>query len=212
MDYNYLIVIFKNNIKSKLINKFITEDKAVNYFKGLKKKMESVIFPVEFKNGKSVKLELALLTNKPTKNNLFLKDEIGRQIKINLSDENFTIKEILKYKEEEKFLEVRKNKKLDSLEFLEKFLNKTGIKMLSKLNNKVILQNDDKVDLFTFKNIKESERFLDCLQNYLFENNKKDCIIVKDVSITQRKYLYEILVNEGFNKKYLFRQSTTHPS
>lgn len=212
MDYNYLIVIFKNNIKSKLINKFITEDKAVNYFKGLKKKMESVIFPVEFKNGKSVKLELALLTNKPTKNNLFLKDDIGRQIKINLSDENFTIKEILKYKEEEKFLEVRKNKKLDSLEFLEKFLNKTGIKMLSKLNNKVILQNDDKVDLFTFKNIKESERFLDCLQNYLFENNKKDCIIVKDVSITQRKYLYEILVNEGFNKKYLFRQSTTHPS
>ncbi len=212
MDYNYLIVIFKNNIKSKLINKFITEDKAVNYFKGLKKKMESVIFPVEFKNGKSVKLELALLTNKPTKNNLFLKDDIGRQIKINLSDENFTIKEILKYKEEEKFLEVRKNKKLDSLEFLEKFLNKTGIKMLSKLNNKVILQNDDKVDLFTFKNIKESERFLDSLQNYLFENNKKDCIIVKDVSITQRKYLYEILVNEGFNKKYLFRQSTTHPS
>jgi hypothetical protein len=212
MDYNYLIVIFKNNIKSKLINKFITEDKAVNYFKGLKKKMESVIFPVEFKNGKSVKLELALLTNKPTKNNLFLKDDIGRQIKINLSDENFTIKEILKYKEEEKFLEVRKNKKLDSLEFLEKFLNKTGIKMLSKLNNKVILQNDDKVDLFTFKNIKESERFLDCLQNYLFENNKKDCIIVKDVSITQRKYLYEILVNKGFNKKYLFRQSTTHPS
>lgn len=212
MDYNYLIVIFKNNIKSKLINKFITEDKAVNYFKGLKKKMESVIFPVEFKNGKSVKLELALLTNKPTKNNLFLKDDIGRQIKINLSDENFTIKEILKYKEEEKFLEVRKNRKLDSLEFLEKFLNKTGIKMLSKLNNKVILQNDDKVDLFTFKNIKESERFLDCLQNYLFENNKKDCIIVKDVSITQRKYLYEILVNKGFNKKYLFRQSTTHPS
>ena len=212
MDYNYLIVIFKNNIKSKLINKFITEDKAVNYFKGLKKKMESVIFPVEFKNGKSVKLELALLTNKPTKNNLFLKDDIGRHIKINLSDENFTIKEILKYKEEEKFLEVRKNKKLDSLEFLEKFLNKTGIKMLSKLNNKVILQNDDKVDLFTFKNIKESERFLDCLQNYLFENNKKDCIIVKDVSITQRKYLYEILVNKGFNKKYLFRQSTTHPS
>lgn len=212
MDYNYLIVIFKNNIKSKLINKFITEDKAVNYFKGLKKKMESVIFPVEFKNGKSVKLELALLTNKPTKNNLFLKDDIGRQIKINLSDENFTIKEILKYKEEEKFLEVRKNRKLDSLEFLEKFLNKTGVKMLSKLNNKVILQNDDKVDLFTFKNIKESERFLDCLQNYLFENNKKDCIIVKDVSITQRKYLYEILVNEGFNKKYLFRQSTTHPS
>lgn len=212
MDYNYLIVIFKNNIKSKLINKFITEDKAVNYFKGLKKKMESVIFPVEFKNGKSVKLELALLTNKPIKNNLFLKDDIGRQIKINLSDENFTIKEILKYKEEEKFLEVRKNKKLDSLEFLEKFLNKTGVKMLSKLNNKVILQNDDKVDLFTFKNIKESERFLDCLQNYLFENNKKDCIIVKDVSITQRKYLYEILVNKGFNKKYLFRQSTTHPS
>lgn len=212
MDYNYLIVIFKNNIKSKLINKFITEDKAVNYFKGLKKKMESVIFPVEFKNGKSVKLELALLTNKPTKNNLFLKDDIGRQIKINLSDENFTIKEILKYKEEEKFLEVRKNRKLDSLEFLEKFLNKTGVKMLSKLNNKVILQNDDKVDLFTFKNIKESERFLDCLQNYLFENNKKDCIIVKDVSITQRKYLYEILVNKGFNKKYLFRQSTTHPS
>lgn len=190
----------------------MTEDRAVSFFKQMKKQMEEVIFPVEYKNGKHTKLELALLTNKTLKENLFIKDEIGRQVKVNLSDDNFNIKDIIKYKSEEKFLDVKRKIKIDSKVLIEKFLSKPGIKMLSKLNNKVIIQNDDKIDLFTFKNLSESERFLDCIQKYFYENSKKDCIIVKDISTSQRKYLYDLLENEGFNKKYLFRQSTTHPS
>ena len=35
-------------------------------------------------------------------------------------------------------------------------------------------------------------------------------MIVRDTDISQKKYLYEVLVNQGFDKKMLYRTSTTH--
>ncbi len=211
MNYNYLIVIFKNKVKNKLINKFKTKERAFEYFKKIKKEMNSVIFPVRYKNGNSVNLEVALLSTKQ-KESYYTKDELGRQVKIVLKDEDYSISEIMSYQTEEKFLDYQTKKKINSKILIEKYLIGSGIKMISKLNNKIIVQNDDDINLFTFKNNTDSERFLDCLHNYFFEKNKKDCLIVKDTSTTQRKYLYELLVEKGYDKKYLFRRSTTHSS
>jgi hypothetical protein len=83
--------------------------------------------------------------------------------------------------------------------------------MISKLNNKVIVQIDENYKLFTFKNDSDSNRFLDELGQYLRKINKNDCILVKDYSTIHRKYLYDILVNQGFPRSYLQRHSTTHP-
>jgi hypothetical protein len=83
--------------------------------------------------------------------------------------------------------------------------------MLSKLNNKIVLQNDDSFNLFTFKNNEDSERFINTLSELFIKEKRMDCIFVKDISTAQRKYLYEILITKGFPKKYLFRLSTTHP-
>ena len=83
--------------------------------------------------------------------------------------------------------------------------------MVSKLNNKIIVQNDDVIKLFTFKNEDDSSRFIDNLSKVFISQKKIDCMFVKDSSTSQRKYLYNILVNYGFPKSYLFRQSTTFP-
>ncbi len=85
-----------------------------------------------------------------------------------------------------------------------------GLKLISKLNNKVIVQNDEKVNLFTFKTDDDSSRFIDTLYDHFKEIKKFDCMIVKDTSTAQRKYLYDILMKEGFTRTYLFRQITTH--
>ena len=84
--------------------------------------------------------------------------------------------------------------------------------MISKLNNKVIVQNDDNYNLFTLKNDDDSSRLLDNLSENFISQKRSDCMFVKDYSTAQRKYLYLILSEKGFPKTYLFRQSTTHPT
>ena len=83
---------------------------------------------------------------------------------------------------------------------------------MSKLNNKIIVQNDDKINLFTFKNDDDSSRFIDNLSSYFMDIKRMDCMFVKDYDTHQRKYLYDILVERGYPKSYLFRHSTTHPT
>ena len=84
--------------------------------------------------------------------------------------------------------------------------------MVSKLNNKIIVQNDDVFKLFTFKNDDDSSRFIDSMLSYFLELKRIDCMFIKDYDTNQRKYLYNILTEKGFPKSYLFRQSTTHPT
>jgi hypothetical protein len=212
MDYNFQIVLFKNKIKKKIINKFKTLKKTVAQFNKLLEESNDVIFPVKYENGTSSTYELSILEKRKTNNEkLFIKDEFGRQIKVNLDDDDFTINKIVSYNIEEEFLDYQTKKKINSKEFIQKYLKVTGIKMISKLNNKVIVQINENYKLFTFKNDSDSNRFLDELGQYLRKINKNDCILVKDYSTIHRKYLYDILVNQGFPRSYLQRHSTTHP-
>jgi len=138
-----------------------------------------------------------------------MKDEFGRQIKIELEDSDYKIVRINRYYPEEYILDYEKKKKLSLNEFIKKHLT-GGYKMVSKLNNKIILQEDENFKLFTLKNVYDSDRFVDSLSEVLMKENKGNVLLVKDVSTAQRKYLYNILVEKGFPKNYLLRYSTTH--
>ena len=82
------------------------------------------------------------------------------------------------------------------------------IYMISKLNNKFIIQDDDEYNLFSLKNEEDSDRFLDLLQT---TDIFKKSLVVKDISTAQRKYLYNILVESGYNKRFLYTNYTTYP-
>jgi hypothetical protein len=47
MDYNFQIVLFKNKIKKKIINKFKTYKKTNDKFKILIEESNDVVFPVK---------------------------------------------------------------------------------------------------------------------------------------------------------------------
>ena len=84
--------------------------------------------------------------------------------------------------------------------------------MISVLNNKIVLQKDEDIKLFSLKNEHESSRFIDCLSSHFFKIKRGDCLFIKDFSSPQRKYLYNLLESNGFDKKVLYRKFTTYPS
>ncbi len=209
MNHNYIIVLFKNKIKKKIINKFKTNKRAVDYYELLIKNSNDTKFYKKYENGFECTYELALLEFGTSNDNIYMKDEFGRQIKIELEDSDYKIVRINRYYPEEYILDYEKKKKLSLNEFIKKHLT-GGYKMVSKLNNKIILQEDENFKLFTLKNVYDSDRFVDSLSEVLMKENKGNVLLVKDVSTAQRKYLYNILVEKGFPKNYLLRYSTTH--
>ena len=136
-------------------------------------------------------------------------DEIGRNVSINpkISD-NLYIKKIDMFNIEEKLYDVQDNKKITFHKFVKKYLDKDKTIMLSKLNNKVVVQEDDNYSLFSLKTEDDCERFLRIVESKV---EKKNFIIVRDFTSPQRKYLYDLLVEKGYDIDFLYRTSTTHP-
>lgn len=213
MSHKYSIVLFKNKTKKKIINKFKTLKRAEDFYKSLVGVSDLVLFPMKYENGVLSTYEIALISTSVEKNNtMFIKDEFGRQVKVKLDETGHTITKISKYNIEESFIDYSTGKKITTPEFISKYLKKEGFKLLSKLNNKLVLQNDNDFKLFTLKNVDDSDRFIDVLSDLFQSQKRMDCLIVKDYSTSQRKYLYELLSEKGFSKSYLQRHSTTHPS
>jgi hypothetical protein len=207
---NHLIVLFKNKKRKKIINRFKTLDRAKEFFSSKVSESENVIFKKQVENALPCSFEIALLSKKDDNfQSLFVKDSLGRQVRVDLDDDDFKIIEVREYRVEEKIFDVYQNKKITTQEFLKSYINTPSIKLLSKLNNKVVLQNDDNIDLFTLKDPEECTRFLKSLSDYFISTQRMDVIVVYESSKAQKKYLYDILEKTGIDKKVLYRTTTT---
>ena len=210
---NFNIVLFKNNKKKKILKKFITIENARKYYKKLLKESNDVIFEKQFENGFECKFEISIVSYKTKTHQppTYLSDKLGRNIRVNLDDTNMFIMEISTYKIEEKIFDTQINDKITTQQFISKYLSQDGFKLISSLNNKIILQMEDDVKIFSVKNEYDSVRFIDSLSSHFFKIKRGDCLFVKDTSSPQRKYLFDLLEKKGFEKKRLYRKFTTHP-
>ena len=210
---NYLIVLFKNKKRKRIIKKFVTLSRAKSFFNKLISESDEVIFDVLIENTKDCKFELSLIemvTNQSAP--VYITDEYGRNIKVKIEDDCMSILQIKPYREEELIFDVQKKKKITTKDLIKTYLKTEGLKMISVLNNKIVVQKDEDIKLFSLKNEKESSRFIDCLSSYFFKIKRGDCLFIKDYSSPQRKYLYSLLESNGFDKKVLYRKFTTYPS
>jgi hypothetical protein len=158
----YIIVLFKNKVKKKIIKEFKTIKKAQDYYKSLMDVSDTVIFNKQFDNGYESNYELGFLEPKTVKTSpLYVKDDFGRQIKIEMESGDNVISKINPYNIDEVFLDYTTKKKINTTTFIKKYLDPVGLKLVSKLNNKIIVQHDDSFKLFTFKNDNDSSRFID---------------------------------------------------
>jgi len=212
MEYNFFVALFKNKTKKRIIKKFVTYKKAKSFFTKLRNESDNVIFSKEVENGKECKFELGLveLSNKQLFP-IYMTDEMGRNVKVKLDDDDMTLVEIMPYKTEELLYDIQTGEKLDTRNLIKKYIKGDGVKMISTLHNKIIIQQDEKFSMFSLKNEHESGRFIDCLTSHFFKIKRMDCIFVKDYSSAQRKYLFELLEKFGVDKKVLYRKFTTYP-
>lgn len=209
---NYLVVLFKDKKKKKIINKFVTFSRAKQFYDKLLEQSNEIIFNIEVENGVDCKYELGIV--EMSSNQLvpvYMTDEFGRHSKVKLDSKDMILFQISPYKKEEKIFDLSKKKKITINQFIKTYLKGDGLKLVSSLNNKIVVQEDDKINLFTLKSESEASRFIDCLSSYFFKIKRGDCLLVKDHSPAQRKYLFNLLESYGVDKKILYRKFTTLP-
>ena len=205
----YLIVLFKNKEKKKIIKKFKTYERAKKFLDD-KLLNNNIIFDKQIENGKVCSFEISLLEkNSNNFDSYFIKDELGRQIKVDLEDSDYKILQIQNYKIEEFIYDISKNKKISINKFISEYIKRGSIKLVSKLNNKIIVQDDNNFNLFSLKSDEDCYRFTQVLQKNMLEKQRGDCIIVLDSSLPQKKYLYSLLESKGISKSILYKKSTT---
>lgn len=207
-----MVVLFKDKKKKKILKKFITFKRAKQFYNKLLDKSKEVIFDVHVQAGKECKFELGLveLSSKQLIP-VYMTDEFGRNIKVKLDEDGMTLFEITPFKKEELIFDIKQNKKITTEKLIRNYLKGDGLKMIYSLNNKIVVQEEEKINLFTLKTESESERFIDCISSHFFKIKRSDCLFVKDSSTPQRKYLYSLLEASGIDKKILYRKFTMLP-
>ena len=209
---NYMVVLFKNKKRKRIIKKFVTFSKAKSFYNKKIKESDDVIFNMIVENGHDCRLELGIVEMSSKQLiPIYMTDDMGRSVRVRMEEDGMTLFEISPYKKEELIYDIQKKKKITTQELIKNYLKGDGLKMMSVLNNKIILQEDEVISLFTLKSEQESARFADCLSSYFFKIKRGDCLFVKDYSSVQRKYLYGILESNGFDKKVLYRKFTSLP-
>ncbi len=209
---NYIVVLFKNKKKKRIIKKFITFSRAKQFYEKLIKQSNEVLFETKVEGGKECNYEIGIVEMSSKQLvPVYMTDEFGRNVKVKLNEDGMTLFKIEPYKKEETVYDIKEGKKITMSELIKKYLKGDGLKMMSVLNNKIVLQEDEKIHLFTLKSESESSRFVDSMSLHFFKIKRGDCLFVKDYSTAQRKYLYSLLESNGIDKKILYRKFTTLP-
>ena len=200
MKDNYLIVLFKNKKRKKIIKRYSTKKNATDSFNRLIKE-NYILFDKVIENATPVNYEIGLLSKDSSfQKSLFITDDMGRNNPVNLEDPEYVFLDIKSYKLEETIFDWQTKLKITLEQLIKKYFT---------LHNKLCIQINEDVSTFSLKNKEESDRLLDALQNAFLELNRADAIFVRDVSNAQRKWLYQILEDKGFDKKRLYRLKTT---
>jgi hypothetical protein len=211
MESNFLIVIFKNKQQYKIMKKYQKFSNVEHKFNSLINESNNVFFDIKTENGRKVKYELAILEKRtPNSDSVYITDELGRNIKVDLDNSEYNILKIAPYNFAEKLTNIDTKERIDASVFVKKYFKGAELKLISKLNNKIIFQENENIFLFSLKSSEDAERFLISLTSYLQESSYKNCLMVKDTDVAQKKYLYDMLAEKGYNKKMLYRVSTTH--
>lgn len=203
----FKIILFKNNKKKKVLKTFKTEKKANDFFNKLIEISEKVKFREEFNSGSEVEYNLGVIGDKVILEKIFYTDDLGRTIYINPKVGDKYIQNIKNYNREESIFDFQTKKKISYDNLVKTYFKNDEVYLISKLNNKIVVQNQTITNIFSLKNEYDSGRLVDILQKDLVGKS----IVSKDTNTVHRKYIYSLLVDKGFKKDYLYRKSTTHP-
>jgi len=134
---NFIIVLFKNKKKKRIIKGYKSEKKATDKYKSLLKD-NKIRFEVQYENAEKVYYELGLLTNQDNYQvPLFQEDQFGRNEEVFIETESeYTFRDVKPYKLEEKIFDWQKNTRISFDQMVSKYCIKKEMKSISTLHNK----------------------------------------------------------------------------
>ena len=99
---SYLIVLFKNNKKKKVIKKYNNKDNALKKYNSLIKDNKNIVFEKKVENAEKVNYFLGLITDQESyQKTIVLKDSLGRNTVANIENSNYVFLDLQPFKKEE---------------------------------------------------------------------------------------------------------------
>lgn len=159
------------------------------------------------------KLEFELLLIYPKnrwskEEKVYRQDDLGRNQETYLDKKfiNYRIKELIPWWEEEKIYDGQQGKHILYNEMLDIVWNIKEPGTIFILNNKIFVQVDNTFWVYQNKNIKDALRLFLLLRGEILSRGKTNFIFTRPVTTDNKKYLYDILVNNGgFKRSELLR-------
>ena len=89
---NYVVVLFKNKKKKKIIKKFITFSRAKQFYDKLIEESNKVLFEVKVEGGSECRYEVGIVEiSSKQLIPVYMTDEYGRNIKVKLDEDGMTL-------------------------------------------------------------------------------------------------------------------------
>jgi hypothetical protein len=203
----YKIILLQNGLSKKTL--FTSNVKRTTFHK-FRKFLNSnkPLFYRKYVKRKFCQFELGIFSTEDNQNAVYRKDDVGRNIQVLDTVQNYHIMELSPYWVEELIYD-HQNKSRVSFDFLvENYLPKKDFKQVFTINNKLIVQNDNIFKIFSMKNVDDCSRLLNLIKETFINAGRTDCLFVPDSSTVQRKELYNLLEENGFDRKFLYKQYT----
>ncbi len=206
-QYRYFIVLFCNKKKVRILRKCMKKNTIYNHWYELKTQKKPPFIKLQGgKRKQELKFELGLIFpnnkwSKPT----YIRDDLGRNVEIEMNDKRFRIKEIIPYWEEELIYDFMSKKRIHYDKMMDIILKVEDISQIFTLNNKLFLQVENDIRFFGNKNINDTQRLFDIVKQDIIKRKRNNFIFIKDITTFQRSQLYEMLEAKGFKRSDLFR-------
>ena len=111
LNPKYLVVLFKNKVRKKIIKKFSNYKNALDFFESQVKKSEEVIFERMFENTRDTSFQIGLIEiGENNHEPFYFNDEYGRNVKIVFEDDGFNLIKLKPHKVDEKIFDIQQNK------------------------------------------------------------------------------------------------------
>jgi len=203
----YFIVLFCNKKRKKILHRCMKRTTITEYWHQFKTKVKPPFTKIQGGKRKQENIfELALIyPYNRLVTSVYVKDSLGRNIEAKMENDKFRIKEIIPYWEEELIYDFQSKKRIRYYQLLSQILPVSEIGQIFTLNNKLLIQVEDNIKLFSNKNPTDAERLFEIIKNDLLNKKRQNFIFVKDVTTHQRKLLYDMLEKKGYKREELSR-------
>jgi len=213
----YKIIITKNGKHKKLIYQGGDQKHAKKKYFTIKDK-NKVLTPKKtnaYKKTKPVVYELLLLKEKEVDDLKFYdKDELGRNIEVNIKSDKWSILHKDEYFYEEKFTVFGYDKRLETKEILKLILLRKHkgilLKQVNYVLNKVLIHQDGDFDIIICKTKSDAKRLYKILEKFYESNDKlKNILFTGLVTERNRTNLYKRIVDKtGWTINRVHRSSS----